>query len=79
VSTPLQAPHAYALLASGAGSFGGRSGGTQTIPSEKPAAPINGIASPCPGAVSLAIGVGLDRWRLRRARGQAATPAEPAG
>ncbi len=45
---------------------------------EKTGDPINSIVSPILGAVGFAIGVGLDRWRLRRTRATA-PPAEQAG
>ncbi|HLZ69689.1 MAG TPA: hypothetical protein VKV26_07225 [Dehalococcoidia bacterium] len=39
--------------------------------------PLNSIVAPILGAVGFLIGVGVDRWRLRRAR--AAPPAEQTG
>lgn len=47
---------------------------------EKTGDPLNSIVAPILGAVGFAIGVGLDRWRLRRVRTAATTPpAEQAG
>ncbi len=44
---------------------------------EKTGDPLNSVVAPILGLVGFLIGVGLDRWQLRRSR--AAPPAEQAG